>query len=247
MKRPHADRADKKDSVLDELHKPKEAEEKEAGPAGFEMKTAVVAIALIIIGFGLLIFFASIVEQPSEKTLDELHADNLAGNGAEGDYVYNGYSFVKYAGLWHSQVADGNRLYDLKLHFGPQELQDIGFSGEGLNDSFFNDSELFITFEPKENNLTYVSLAAAELSLSLSTAINRFPTAACTKNETEVCTQRPIVTCESTSRAVLSLEEREPAGITFEGNCIRVHGVGWDLVKSANRLLYQWYGIMRMN
>jgi hypothetical protein len=209
-----------------------------------DMRTLVIAIAFIIIGIGAFIFIGSAVNVPP-PTIDQLHEQNLQGKlDEELGYIYNGFSFVKNDDFWHTQIKDGNRLYTLTLRYGPNEVEDIPLGGP-LNDTFFADKEVLIAFDPTREKQKYVGLAAAELSLSLSTAINKQPVAACTKNETLACNERPIVTCEDATRAVIFLDEREPAGVFFEGACIRVQGVGFDLLKAENRLLYQWYGIMR--
>jgi len=35
------------------------------------------------------------------------------------------------------------------------------------------------------------------------------------------------------------------ASVTLKGNCIVVRGEGFELVKAVDRLLYQWYHIMK--
>ena len=112
---------------------------------------------------------------------------------------------------------------------------------------------IYITFNPTEDNQKYVALAASELTLSMAKGMNINPVAACDRNESDdelkqreidrACTNRSIITCESGKPAVYLLQE-EPAKVEMKGNCVLVQGVGMNLTKAVDRLLYEWYGIM---
>jgi hypothetical protein len=238
------------DSALDEAKVKGRRKKKDSEPQTIDearetdLKMVIGAIAFIIIGVAIFVFIGSAVNVPP-PTVEQLHEMNLKGElDIEEGYLYNGFSFVKHEDLWHTQLKDGQRLYSLTLRYGPKEVETIPIGGP-LNESFFSDPYVFITFDPLREKQKYVGLAAAELSLSLSTAINKQPLAACTVNETDACKERPIITCEGAERAVILLDEKGPAKVSFEGNCIRVQGSGFDLLKAENRLLYQWYGIIR--
>src|SRR3989344_70717 len=65
------------------------------------------------------------------QTIDDLHQDNLDNKLKEKEgYVYNGFSFVYYDGLWWTSVKNsaGNNL-KISLHYDPRDLEDIPVFG----------------------------------------------------------------------------------------------------------------------
>jgi hypothetical protein len=42
------------------------------------------------------------------------------------------------------------------------------------------------------------------------------------------------------------LKQEEPAKIEMKGNCIIVQGAGMNLTKAVDRLLYEWYQVMKV-
>ena len=204
-------------------------------------------IIAVIIGFFALGFLVRFVYNPTGAavTIDELHKKNLEGEESNINYVYNGFSFVYVDNLWYTQVQrpDGT-LLDVPLHFGPRDLEDIPAIGN-INDQF-KQPRIYITFDPNDRSLKFVALSSAELSLNLAKGLEILPIAACAKNETEACGNRPIVTCEDNDKAVIYLKQTDSTGIVrLEGNCIELKGEGWELVKATDRLLLQWYQVMK--
>lgn len=158
-------------------------------------------------------------------------------------YTYNEFEFVKMQGLWHTQWQRGDEIFSLHLRYGPRESEEIPiFSQE--NETFKVTNKLYITFDPGIG-LKYVALAAAELSLNLFKVFNMTPIAACTKNLTTACHERPIITCDNTDEAVIYLKESSPAKITLKSNCIIIQGKGEELVKAADKVIWIQYGIIR--
>lgn len=158
-------------------------------------------------------------------------------------YTYNGFKFVKIAGLWHTQWQQDDRLYNVHLRYGPKESEDIPYYEQDT--SFTPTGTIYITFYPLESNLAYIALASTELSLSLANTFNITPIAACYKNETEACKTRPIITCENTDDAVIYIKEAEQPSITAKGNCLIIQGYKEDLVRAADKVLWIWYGIIK--
>ncbi len=158
-------------------------------------------------------------------------------------YTYNGFKFVKIAGLWHTQWQQDNRIYNVHLRYGPRESEDIPYYEEGL--SFNNTGKIYITFDPTGSSLAYVALAGTEMSLSLSNTFNITPIAACYRNETEACSTRPIITCDNTDDAVIYIKEAQQPLITTKNNCLIIEGDKEDLVRAADKVLWIWYGIIK--
>ena len=156
---------------------------------------------------------------------------------------YNFFEFVKIDNIWYTEWQKDNKIYTVSMRHNPHEVEDLPIVGN-LSSSF-NRQEVYVSFHPTEGNFTVLSLAAGELSLNMFRALGVKPIAACLINNTEVCSDRPIVTCEDEGKSVITIIDKGDPGIALRGECIRLQGEGMDLLKSVDRLLYQWYGIMK--
>lgn len=158
-------------------------------------------------------------------------------------YTYNGFEFVKMQGLWHTQWQRGDEIFSVHLRYGPREAEDVPVVSTEENETFNVTDKLYITFDPGIS-LKYVALAASELSLNLLKVFNITLVGACTKDITESCHERPIITCDNTDEAVIYLKEESPAKITLRSNCIIIQGEGEELVKAADKVIWIQYGII---
>lgn len=159
------------------------------------------------------------------------------------EVTVNGFVFEYYAGLWNTQWQRDGETYNLRLHYNPKEVEDLELTGQA--DTRFNQPEIYITFDPAEEKLAYVALSAAELSMSMSTAFNLTPVAACSENKTDACSARPIINCENTNAAVIYLKNQAPTLLEFSGNCLVLQGKDIELLRATERFLYSWYRILR--
>lgn len=210
-------------------------------------KILVAAILVIIILFALFIGGYLLVKNRHVKTIDELHQDNMKGKLSKDEgYVYNGYSFVKANGMWFTQLQKfrTNNLYNVQFHYGPRDLEDVPLSGNVTD--FISLNGTYVAFDPTEKDFAYTALASGELSINLGQVFNILPVAACSKNMTEACQTRPIVNCSNSDRPVIYMERADRAAVIKENNaCIRIMGNGTGIVKATDRLLYEWFGIMK--
>lgn len=176
--------------------------------------------------------------------VDEMHQDNLKGNlNNEEGYMYNGYSFIKADGLWWTEVQVKDKLLKIPLHFGPKEVEEVKVVGT-LTPEFNLGKKVYIAINPNTQN-KYYTLAISELSFNMAKGIDRIPIGSCTE-ENWACDNRTIVSCinNSDNLPVVELEIDEENKIELGGNCIKVSGQDYGIVKAIDRLLYQWYGIM---
>lgn len=157
-------------------------------------------------------------------------------------YEWNNYEFRKSGELWITEIQVGEKLIVMPLHYTPHDARSV-YIGGLLNESF-NEGPIYITFDPTEENLTYVALATAELSINLAQGINRELIAACALNVTEACAHRPIVDCDSEDKSVIYLMHGPTPFVQFEQNCIIITGEGDYLVRAVDKLLYYWYGML---
>lgn len=157
---------------------------------------------------------------------------------------YNGFEFKKMSGLWHTTWMKDGQPYTVTLRYNPEEVETVPMMGEISTN--FSKHQVYLSFDPTANasEFKYTALANAELSLSLVKAFAKEPIAACIKNETDACKERPIATCESKGKAVIVVSANGDPVILMKDNCIILKGEGLDILKSTDKLLYTWYKIM---
>ena len=159
--------------------------------------------------------------------------------------TYNGFVFTRIDPVWLTQYERNKQLYNLQFHFNPKEVENVPVSGQ-LYDNFSNSSQVYITFDPDEGpDLKYVAVAAGELSMNIALGFNYEIASACTRNETEGCKDRLVVTCADSDKSVVYIKMEDELGVEFRGNCIIVKGRGTDLLKSVDNLLFRWYRIIK--
>jgi hypothetical protein len=148
--------------------------------------------------------------------------------------------------MWFFEWQDGGKLFSVPLRFSPYDVENITIEGE-LNESF-NRNDVYVTFDPDSDDMTYLALGATELAVNMARAIDVRPIAACTKNSTgeeefDFCFGRPIIGC-SAGKSVIYLKTSEKTRLVLLGECIVIEGRGFELLRAIDRLLYQWYGII---
>ncbi|MBU3901694.1 hypothetical protein KKF25_03560, partial [Patescibacteria group bacterium] len=185
-------------------------------------------------------------EQP--KTIDDLHGLNLEGKlKDEQGYLYKDvYSFVKFDGLWYMQMMSpgGSRLYNIQFRYGPKEVEGMKIYGSLDTELLNNASDYYVTFNPTGNDFSSVALAIGDFNQHMTNIFFKTPIAACDKNETAACKDRPIITCENKDKIVLYIKEANNTGVYYEDNCIVIEGSGLELVKGVDRVLYDFYEII---
>jgi len=206
-----------------------------------------IAILIIIILFVGFFSFAYFTGKPKIVTFDELHEGAISGSLDEDEgYVYNGYSFILVDDLWYTnvQTVDGEALFNIPLHFGPRDLENIPISGILNLTSFSNSKEVFMTFNPLGNDFAYVALATGELDQTLLKVFGKIPIGSCDRKGIEICETRPVITCNTTRQPVFYVLESDETKVTYDDNCIIMEGGGLEIVKSADRVLLDLLGIM---
>ncbi|MBI2665091.1 hypothetical protein HYX12_00535 [Candidatus Woesearchaeota archaeon] len=203
----------------------------------------IIIIAMLAFTLGGFKVYNKITGATVTITLEDLHNMNREGKLDESrGYMYNGFSFVKNEGLWWAELRSKDTLLKVPLHFGPKEVESISISGK-LDDVAFNQGEkVFIAIDPNVTD-KYYTLALSELSFNIVKGLDRIPVGSCTEKN-DICTEREIINCQnSKGKPVVELRLGEPK-IELLGTCILVSGQEYDIVKAADRLLFQWYGVM---
>lgn len=205
-------------------------------------------LGIIVLAFALMLGVGYYQSHKRPLTIEELHELNFRGKlSKDKGYVYReAYSFVRQDGFWYTalQSQTGRTLYNFAFRYSPTELEKIPVRGN-LNSNFFNNAtEYFITFNPTAQNLSYTVLAVNDFNQHMLNVFKKTPIAACDRNETTACVERPIITCDYTENVVVYIKDSDKAGIEFHGNCITIFGQGFDQVKGVDRALYKFYNIM---
>jgi hypothetical protein len=210
-------------------------------------KMLIIGVILIVLVFVSIFGLKDIIQERPE-TIDELHELNLKGKlKDEQGYLYKDvYSFVKFDDLWYTQMMSpkGTRFYNVQFRYGPRDVEDIKIYGS-LNTNLFDDAaEYYVTFNPTGNDFSSVALAVGDFNTHMTKVFFKKPIAACDKNETSACIDRPIITCENTDKVVLYIREVNNTMVYYDDNCIVIEGSGLELVKGVDRVLYDFYKFM---
>ncbi len=214
-----------------------------------------------LIVFGVIILILAVIiiiakfYKPDLTTLNDLHEKNLKGKKLNEDaYVYNGFSFVKHQGSWYTQIYSPgkNTKYEIPLHFGPVDVENISLTGDfteffkAVQDNNISkyQNQAYLTFNPHEENLTYVNLAIGELNINFRKVLNTHLEFACTE-EDPACAlyNASIVTCANASQQTpVFYVKSDPKTKVSENNyCLTIQGTDEEIVKAVDRLLYQMY------
>lgn len=159
---------------------------------------------------------------------------------------YRGFEFKNISGTWYTDWQAGDKLVSIALRYNPFEVLNV--SMVGMLSSNFSSKPIYITFDPlaEDSSFKYMALAGAELGESLTKVFEEEIYAACTKNETEACLDRPIVTCADKDKSVIFLNATGPARIILRTNCLTFQGEGFEILRAVDKMLYIWYQIIQV-
>ncbi len=216
-----------------------EKEDKEGSDKTFYIAIAIIACIILVI----IIVPRFFEREDPIKTFNDLVEDTIKEGETEDRRIYNGFVFIKEGNLWYSQVQnpDTNELYKFGVRFNPYQVENVTI--EGNVDESFRTGRVYITFDPHDEELTYVSLAAAELTLNLARAMGIKVLPAC-MSEHPACVNISILSCNSTDQPVIEIINDPETKLTMDGNCMKVQGTEFELLKVIDRIIFRAYGIM---
>jgi hypothetical protein len=211
-------------------------------------KTFLWIFFILVIAFGIL--FSLRLFNPEKPLLNDKLSTPIEDETAT-EYSYSGFNFIKEGGFWYTQIKKlgSNDLITLELRFDPKTLEEVPVEGNPNEFLLGPDGNLiegaYLTFDPLGTDLTAVALASAQVSTVMAKIFEVTPIAACTVNETNACLQRPIISCPNDQFYTLHFVEDEETKIVSNGNCLELHGSAEGLLKTVDRLLLIWLGIMK--
>jgi len=146
---------------------------------------------------------------------------------------YNGFSFV--------QTDQGWQLKDTGLitKFLPNDVENI--SSPAISGEDFKNNVYFIAMSNSEQ------LTANELNSAFYNAIIKSQLACSEKYANEsFCNDLPVKNCENeTSSLIIQIEEGENQSINYKDNCLTIKGNEADLLKSADKIIFSAYGVIK--
>jgi hypothetical protein len=154
--------------------------------------------------------------------------------------VYNHYNFSKAEPFWYTDWEYEGSSYKIPLRYSPLEVEEIRV--DGILEDSFNDYPLYITIDPSVGQIKWLGLAKGELLWSLVGPLNKNVSDACSANVTG-CEGFPVIKCEPDISVIELINEGE-SRIEIKDTCVRLYGDNIELVKTVDRFLYSWYGIM---
>ena len=160
---------------------------------------------------------------------------------------YNYFKFKKAGPVWDTLVMYDDKLLQPSFRFLPTEIEEVPI--EGRLDEAFGNETIYLTFDPlaDPNEFQTLTIAVSEMGMNIVKGLERQIEAGCTQNETEACFNRTIVDCSNTEKSVIFFNPIEEPKVILRGKCIELRGKGFELVKSVDRVLYAWYGILKKN
>lgn len=184
----------------------------------------IVALAIIAI---VILFLYFPIEKP-DKVVQE-------------SYSYNNFEFVNENGLWTTGLQTENDIYKLFVHYGPRDLEDV--KSDKVDRMLFMNKTVFLTIDPKSEQQPYIAVAASEVGSSLFRVLGSTVYTSCTQNDT-ACEGRYIIDCNTTNRPVVKMNIANETSVVLDDNCVTISGNSTDLIKAADKFLFQMYGIM---
>ncbi len=213
-------------------------------------RNLMLAILILVVFFALIIVGYNTILKPNVKTINDLHLENIEGKlDPEDGYMYSGFSFVRVNDRWYTQVLPkgATTLYNIELRYSPYDLELVpveGDVGNFLNMSWDFGNRTYLTFDPTEENLSYVALAAADITTTLRKVEGIHPTAACTKNDTDACKGAPIVDCSYKGAPIIYINQGNLTAVKLKDNCLVIQGRGLEILKATDKVFLIWHGIM---
>ncbi|MBR9675888.1 hypothetical protein GOV05_02665 [Candidatus Woesearchaeota archaeon] len=162
-------------------------------------------------------------------------------------YAYNGFEFTKTDGIWYTQIEKDGVPFVIMTQYSPKEVEDTKITyQENLFPSLTHrGDEVYLSFDPREENKSDVTVAAVDFAKGLSIVFGLRVNSACTVNETGC---QEVLSCDSRNdTAIIELIRDEIPRAEYQGNCLKVYGTGQDLIRVVNRLMFEWYDIIKVD
>lgn len=194
-------------------------------------KSALIALIVILIAIGIGYFGSKFLPERERPV-----------------YEFNGYTFKEEGPVVFTQLQVGNDLYTIPLRFGPRDLKDVNIEGNFSRFTYLvkTNGFMFLLLDDWEVRNGNLSMAVNEISKNVDKVLHLQTVAACTSNNS-ACQRlnMSVMSCDDAELPMVYFVPEKDAKIEIDGACITLYGDGEGIVRSADRLLLQWFGIMK--
>ena len=164
-----------------------------------------------------------------------------------GMYEFNGFAFLEKGPYTKTQIQFGDNLFTIPLRFGPYDLENVTSKG---NSSTFasetaKESKVILLLDDWGTRNGNLSMAVNEISKNADRVLFIQTYAACTENTTTCANMNlSILNCDDAEIPTVYFVNKGEPKISFDNKCVTLSGEGDGIVKAADRLLLNWFGIM---
>ncbi|MFC1648515.1 hypothetical protein ACFL1B_03570 [Nanoarchaeota archaeon] len=179
-----------------------------------------IIIIIMVVGFG----FASIVlYSPASNNQDTI------------SLKYNGYKFVEGPGYYNVKVDGAQR----RFYFHPVAVENIRLPAEVIS-ALQPSPVITLTFDPYSDDIETIELVKYQLDMNLDKVI--YPGVI---NSSELYGY-PILSCANASPQfpMIYLETSNTTKTTYENGCVIIQARESDLLRSAERIMYEILGVI---
>lgn len=156
----------------------------------------------------------------------------LTSNKTE-NVKYNGFTFLKSENGWNVKNTD------ILTTFLPADVENI--SSPVISADDFKKNVFYLAMTNSEQ------AAANELNRAFYKNIEKAQLACSAKYENEsFCSELPVKSCGNEgTELIIEIEEAENSSISFTDNCMSIKGNEADLLKSADKIIFSAYNIIK--
>ena len=157
---------------------------------------------------------------------------------------YKTYEFTTNGENWQTKIKISGSETIINSFYLPQDIENISMTGTLLLSDFEGKTIYFVT-----NNTNRERNAVSKIYSDFEGYFTRSQLACALENEnTTFCSNLPIKSCDDANQNSMIIQITEitnsTAVIDYKNNCLTVSGDGADLLKTADRILFESYGII---
>lgn len=157
---------------------------------------------------------------------------------------YKDYVFTTTGENWQTKVKISGSETTINSFYLPQDVENISMNGTLLLSDFEGKTIYFIT-----NNTNSERNVVSKIYTDFEGYFTRSQLACSLENEnTTFCSNLPIKHCDDTSQEIMVVKINEivnsTASIDYKSNCLTISGSSGDLLRTADRILFEAYGII---
>jgi len=203
-------------------------------------KIIVGTFLVLLVTFGIIFAVTRILPKKDNSLLTASNADYC---------LENGFCFVKQGTMWYTQIqpVGQKKIYNLELRYDPKSVQDITIDKSTVK-TILESQEVYLTVDPNMTGQTVIAMI--ELGRIIGTKYDLFnlPTYGALTHSDQ--SNQTLRTCNDATKnsTVIWFKIGNETSIYADKNkyCVIIQGkTEEDIMKSADRMVYQLVGILK--